>query len=80
METNLYRYIIRRSLKLQLFLIAMIFGLALLNPYMLSLTKRIINEAIGKGNFTALIWLCGSSSARSWPRAPSSTSGRTWKG
>src|SRR5262245_1439959 len=58
METNLYRYIIRRSLKLQLFLIAMIFGLALLNPYMLSLTKRIINEAIGKQNFGALIWLC----------------------
>jgi ABC-type multidrug transport system fused ATPase/permease subunit len=60
MESNLYRYIIRRSLKLQLVLIAMIFGLALLNPYMLSLTKRIINEAISKGNFTALLWLCGS--------------------
>jgi ABC-type multidrug transport system fused ATPase/permease subunit len=26
---------------------------------MLSLTKRIINEAIGKGNFGALLWLCG---------------------
>jgi putative ABC transport system ATP-binding protein len=59
MESNLYRYIIRRSAKLQLFLIAMIFGLALLNPYMLSLTKRIINEAIGKGDFGALLWLCG---------------------
>jgi ABC-type multidrug transport system fused ATPase/permease subunit len=59
MESNLYRYIIRRSARLQVFLIAMIFGLALLNPYMLSLTKGIINEAIGKGDFGALLWLCG---------------------
>ncbi len=58
METNLYRYIIRRSLKHQLILIAIIFVLAILNPYMLSLTKQIINKAIGKGNLNLLVWLC----------------------
>jgi putative ABC transport system ATP-binding protein len=58
METNLYRYIIRRSLKQQLVLIAIIFVLALLNPWMLSLTKQIINKAIGKGDLNLLVWLC----------------------
>jgi ABC-type multidrug transport system fused ATPase/permease subunit len=58
METNLYRYIIKRSLKPQLLLIAIIFGLAFLNPWMLSLTKQIINQAISKGDEQALIRLC----------------------
>ncbi len=58
METNLYRYIIRRSLKQQLVLVAIIFVLALLNPWMLSLTKQIINKAIGKGDLNLLVWLC----------------------
>src|SRR5262245_45666207 len=58
METNLYRYIVRRSLKQQLVLIAIIFGLALLNPWMLSLTKQIINKAIGKGDLNLLVELC----------------------
>jgi putative ABC transport system ATP-binding protein len=58
METNLYRYIIRRSLKPQLVLIGIIFLLAVLNPYMLSLTKQIINKAIGKGDLELLVWLC----------------------
>jgi ABC-type multidrug transport system fused ATPase/permease subunit len=58
METNLYRYIIRRSLRHQIILVAIIFGLAFLNPWMLSLTKQIINKAIGKGDFDALIRLC----------------------
>jgi len=58
METNLYRYIIRRSLKQQLVLIGIIFLLAVLNPYMLSLTKQIINKAIGKADLSLLVWLC----------------------
>ncbi len=58
METNLYRYIIRRSLKPQLVLVGIIFLLAVLNPYMLSLTKQIINKAIGKGDLHLLVWLC----------------------
>jgi putative ABC transport system ATP-binding protein len=59
MEVNLYRYIVKRSLKLQLVLIAISFGLGLgLNPLMLALQKRIINEAIRKGNLDALLWLC----------------------
>jgi ABC-type multidrug transport system fused ATPase/permease subunit len=58
METNLYRYIIRRSLRQQIVLIAIIFALALLNPWMLSLTKQIINKAIGKGDLNLLVWLC----------------------
>src|SRR5215471_14945230 len=58
METNLYRYIVRRSLKHQLILIGIIFALALLNPWMLSLTKQIINKAIGKGDLNLLVWLC----------------------
>ena len=60
MDRNLHRYIIRRSLRLQLVLIAIAFVLGLaLNPFMLNLQKRIINEAIGQRNFDALLWLCG---------------------
>jgi ABC-type multidrug transport system fused ATPase/permease subunit len=59
MEGNLYRYIVKRSLKLQILLIAIGFGIGLgLNPLMLALQKRIINEAIRKGNLDALLWLC----------------------
>ena len=61
MERNLYRYIINRSLRPQLVLIAISFVLGLgLNPIMLDLQKRIINQAIGRRNFDALLWLCGS--------------------
>ena len=31
----------------------------MLNPLMLDLQKRIINQAIGRRNFEALLWLCG---------------------
>jgi putative ABC transport system ATP-binding protein len=59
-ERNLHRYIIQRSLRLQLVLIAISFVLGLgLNPLMLDLQKRIINQAIGQRNFNALLWLCG---------------------
>jgi putative ABC transport system ATP-binding protein len=59
-ERNLHRYIIRRSLRPQLVLIAISFVLGLgLNPFMLDLQKRIINQAIGQRNFDALLWLCG---------------------
>jgi putative ABC transport system ATP-binding protein len=58
-DRNLHRYIIRRSLRSQLLLIAIAFVLGLaLNPIMLNLQKRIINEAIGQRNFDALLWLC----------------------
>ena len=60
MEANLYRYIIRRSLRTQLVLIGISFVLGLgLNPWMLTLQKNIINAAIRKGNLDALLWLCG---------------------
>jgi ABC-type multidrug transport system fused ATPase/permease subunit len=60
MDRNLHRYIIRKSLRPQLILIAIAFVLGLgLNPFMLNLQKRIINEAIGQRNFDALLWLCG---------------------
>ena len=60
MERNLHRYIIKRSLRSQLVLIAISFVLGLgLNPFMLDLQKRIINQAIGRRNFDALLWLCG---------------------
>jgi len=59
-ERNLHRYIINRSLRPQLILIAISFVLGLgLNPFMLDLQKRIINQAIGQRNFDALLWLCG---------------------
>jgi ABC-type multidrug transport system fused ATPase/permease subunit len=38
--------------------ISFVLGLAL-NPFMLELQKRIINQAIGQRNFNALLWLCG---------------------
>lgn len=60
MERNLHRYIIKRSLRPQIILIAISFVLGLaLNPLMLDLQKRIINQAIGQRNFDALLWLCG---------------------
>jgi putative ABC transport system ATP-binding protein len=59
-DRNLHRYIIKRSLRPQLGLIVISFILGLgLNPLMLDLQKRIINQAIGKRNFDALLWLCG---------------------
>ena len=60
MDRNLHRYIVRRSLRPQLILIGISFVLGLaVNPWMLTLQKRIINEAIGQRNFDALLWLCG---------------------
>ncbi len=59
-ERNLHRYIVKRSLRPQLILIGISFVLGLgLNPLMLDLQKRIINQAIGHRNFEALLWLCG---------------------
>jgi hypothetical protein len=59
-ERNLHRYIVKRSLRAQLILIGISFVLGLgLNPLMLDLQKRIINQAIGRRNFEALLWLCG---------------------
>ena len=59
MESNLYRYIVRRSLRPQLVLIAIAFVLGLgLNPLMLDLQKRIINRAIGRRDLDSLYWLC----------------------
>ena len=60
MDRNLHRYIVKRSLRNQLILIAISFVLGLaLNPLMLDLQKRIINQAIGQRNLDALLWLCG---------------------
>src|SRR5215510_2573479 len=60
MDRNLHRYIIKRSLKPQIILIVISFVLGLgLNPLMLDLQKRIINQAIGRRNYEALLWLCG---------------------
>jgi ABC-type multidrug transport system fused ATPase/permease subunit len=62
MESNLYRYIVRRSLRMQVLLIAVVFGLGILNPYILVLTKRTIN-AIRQMHFDdtvrLLMWYLG---------------------
>ena len=59
MESSLYRYIIRRSIRPQLVLIAIAFLLGLfLNPLMLNLQKKIINRAIGRHDLDALYWYC----------------------
>ncbi len=57
MDTNLYRYILHRSVRLQVALIVAVFVLGFLNPYMLGLTKQIIN-AIRHGHLNAVLWLC----------------------
>jgi len=57
MDANLYRYILRRSFRLQMALVAGVFALGFLNPYMLNLMKQIINT-IRKGNLEAVLWLC----------------------
>lgn len=58
MERNLYRYIIRRSLRHQLTLTAIIFVSIGVSLIPLDLQKRIINKAIAMGDLTALLWLC----------------------
>jgi ABC-type multidrug transport system fused ATPase/permease subunit len=58
MDSNLYRYILRRSLRLQITLVVAVFTLGFLNPYMLGLTKQIINT-IRQGHLETLLWLCG---------------------
>jgi ABC-type multidrug transport system fused ATPase/permease subunit len=58
MEQNLYRYIIRRSLRHQLTLTAIIFVSIGVGLIPLDLQKRIINKAIAMGDLTALLWLC----------------------
>lgn len=56
MESNLYRYIIRRSLKMQITLIAVNFVLgSFLNPYTLFFTKQTVN-AIRKFQWDDLLW------------------------
>jgi ABC-type multidrug transport system fused ATPase/permease subunit len=57
MEPNLYRYIIRRSLRHQVLLMAAIFLLGFLNPYMLGLTKKIVNT-IGRRHLEDVLRLC----------------------
>ena len=57
MDANLYRYILRRSLRLQVILVVAVFSLGFLNPYMLGLTKQIINT-IRKGHLETVLWLC----------------------
>jgi ABC-type multidrug transport system fused ATPase/permease subunit len=57
MDANLYRYILRRSFKLQMALVAGVFALGFLNPWMLSLMKQIINT-IRKGDLQAVLMLC----------------------
>lgn len=58
MERNLYRYIIRRSLRHQLILTAIIFVSIGVGLIPLDLQKRIINQAIAMGDLPALLWLC----------------------
>ena len=57
MDENLYRYILRRSLRPQIALVAGVFALGFLNPYMLNLMKQIINT-IRKGHLDTVLWLC----------------------
>lgn len=57
MDANLYRYILRRSLRPQIALVAGVFALGFLNPYMLNLMKQIINT-IRKGHLQPVLWLC----------------------
>lgn len=57
MDENLYRYILRRSLRPQMALVAGVFALGFLNPYMLNLMKQIINT-IRKGHLDTVLWLC----------------------
>lgn len=58
MEPNLYRYILRHNLWYQVLLTAIICVLAVLNPLVLNLQKRIVNYAIQEGDLPALFWLC----------------------
>jgi ABC-type multidrug transport system fused ATPase/permease subunit len=57
MESNLYRFIIRRSYRHQIVLLAAIFLLGFLNPYMLGLTKKIVNT-IGRRHLADVVVLC----------------------
>jgi len=57
MDENLYRYILRRSFRPQMALVAGVFALGFLNPYMLNLMKQIINT-IRKGHLDTVLWLC----------------------
>ncbi len=57
MESNLYRYIIRHSLKLQLALNAAIFALTAINPVALDLKKNAL-KAMTKLDLAGVLWYC----------------------
>jgi ABC-type multidrug transport system fused ATPase/permease subunit len=59
LEPSLYRYIIRRSLRHQLTLTAIIFVATAVSVVPLELQKRIVNRAIATGDLQQLLWLCG---------------------
>jgi putative ABC transport system ATP-binding protein len=62
MERNLYRYILRCSLRLQVAMVAAIFVLGFLNPYILLLTKQTINSIRQmhlERTLTLLMWYLG---------------------
>ena len=62
METNLFRYIIRRSFKLQSVLIATIFLLAAINPLALDLKKNFRHPGQSLPNRRQarkrVVWFC----------------------
>jgi len=58
MESNLYRYIIRRSLRQQLILTAIIFVSIAVSLVPLQLQKWIVNDAIEMKNLGALLLYC----------------------
>src|SRR3974377_429386 len=57
MEPNLYRYILRHSLKLQLALNAAIFALTAINPVALDLKKNALKQ-VTKLNLNGVLWYC----------------------
>ena len=57
MESNLYRYIIRHSLKLQVALTAAIFVLTAINPVALDLKKNALQRMV-KLDLKGVLWYC----------------------
>jgi ABC-type multidrug transport system fused ATPase/permease subunit len=57
MESNLYRYIIRHSLKLQVGLVTAIFVLTAINPVALDLKKNALKR-MAKLDLAGVLWFC----------------------
>jgi putative ABC transport system ATP-binding protein len=57
MESNLYRYILRHSLKLQVALTATIFVLTAINPVALDLKKNALKQMV-KLDLAGVLWFC----------------------